>query len=187
MTHYQVALFVHILAVIGLFIAMSLEFASMIGMRRAHTVAQVREWISLEAVLGRLFPITAVLILVSGLYLIHEQWGSGTPWSTVSLLLLIALSVSGAVVNGSRLRTIHTTVHAAKEEAISPALAGQIHDPILWTSVQVGAAIAVGIVYLMTLKPDLLGSLVTIAIVIVLGLVSALPTWRGTHAEVLQG
>jgi hypothetical protein len=173
---------VHILGVLGLFIAMALELAALVGMRRASTVTQAHEWAGLGSVLGVLFPLAAVLILVSGLYLVHDQWGDGTSWSTLSLIVLIALSADGALLNGRRLEAIRAAVGAAPAGAVPPGLRRQILDPVLWTSVQGSAAVAVGIVYLMTLKPDLTGSLVALVIAAALGVASALPIWRGTGA-----
>ena len=51
----------------------------------------------------------------------------------------------------------------------------RLPDPLLWVSIQIRVAVALGIVFLMTFKPDLNGSLVTIAVAAVLGLVAALP------------
>jgi hypothetical protein len=44
-------------------------------------------------------------------------------------------------------------------------------------------AIALGIVFLKTTKPDLIGSLITIGVAILLGLVSALPVPRRVGAQ----
>jgi hypothetical protein len=53
----------------------------------------------------------------------------------------------------------------------------QLRDPLLWASIQIRVAIALGIVFLMTVKPGLGGALLTIGVAIVLGLASALPGW----------
>ena len=47
------------------------------------------------------------------------------------------------------------------------------------------AAIELGIVYLMTVKPDLSGSLVGLSVA--LGLISAAPRWRGTASALPEG
>jgi uncharacterized membrane protein YqjE len=49
--------------------------------------------------------------------------------------------------------------------------------------VQTRTAIALGIVFLMTVKPDLIGALVTIGTAVVLGLASAFPIWRLERAR----
>ena len=65
----------------------------------------------------------------------------------------------------------------------SPALRQLLHDPLLVISLQTRVAIALGIVFLMTVKPDLRGSLLAIVIAAMLGLASALPILRREQAQ----
>ena len=51
-------------------------------------------------------------------------------------------------------------------------------QPLLWISIQTRVALALGIVFLKTAKPDLSGSLLTIGVAIVIGLASTLPVVR---------
>jgi hypothetical protein len=48
-----------------------------------------------------------------------------------------------------------------------------LQQPLLWTVLQVRVAVMLGVVFLMTAKPDLTGSLLTMGLAAVLGLVSA--------------
>ena len=57
------------------------------------------------------------------------------------------------------------------------------NHPVLWISIQTRVAIALGIVFLKTAKPDLGGSLLTIGVAIILGLASALPMPRRERAQ----
>ena len=56
-----------------------------------------------------------------------------------------------------------------------PHLHNLLHDSLLWLSIRVRGSIAVGIVFLMTVKPNLIGSLLTMVVSIGLGLVLSLP------------
>ena len=58
-----------------------------------------------------------------------------------------------------------------------------VNHPLLWISIQTRVAIALGIVFLKTAKPDLGGSLLTLGVAIALGLVSALPAPRHERAQ----
>jgi hypothetical protein len=51
----------------------------------------------------------------------------------------------------------------------------RLDHPLLWIASQTRVVITLGIVFLMSVKPDLIGSLLTIDVATVLGLVSALP------------
>jgi hypothetical protein len=71
---------------------------------------------------------------------------------------------------------------AAESGPIPSTLRQRLDDPLLWASLRIRTAITLGIVFLMTVKPDLLGSLLTIGLAAVLGLVFSLPT-RGHKEE----
>jgi hypothetical protein len=79
-------------------------------------------------------------------------------------------------VNGRRLTAIRKAAESS-DGAIPLALQRQIADPVLLTSVQTAGMIGLGVVFLMTIKPDLLGSLIALAVALVLGVISAQP-WR---------
>jgi len=59
MNWYQLALFAHIVGVLGLFMAIAVELVSMIGARRAHTVEVVRLWSGVGKPLAVIFPVTS--------------------------------------------------------------------------------------------------------------------------------
>jgi hypothetical protein len=178
MTNYTLALFLHIIGVLGLFTAIGLEWMTMFGMRRARLAVQVQEWTGVYAILGRVFSISAALILLSGLYMVHEAWGNGTAWTGIALIVLILLGAAGGGFIVPRLRAIHRAAEAAPAGAVPDSLRVLILDRILWTSVQLSAALAFGVVYLMTIRPEIGGSLVTLVVAVVIGLAVSQPTWR---------
>lgn len=173
MTLYSIALFAHILGVLGLFMAVALEMTSMLGMRRARMVEQVRTWANLSSVSDKVLPLTALPILVAGVYMAFVAWGWQTAWIDVSLLVLILIGIVGTLVNSRRLRMIHRDAEQASAGPVPLALVRQIEDPVLWTSVQTLNVMALGVVFLMTVKPSWLGALVVLVLSIVLGVISA--------------
>jgi hypothetical protein len=58
-----------------------------------------------------------------------------------------------------------------------------VNHPILWISMQTRVVIILGIILLKFTKPDLVGSLLTIGIAIILGFASALPMSRPEQAQ----
>ena len=184
MNLYTLALFAHLLGVLGLFINLGLQWTSVFRLRRARTVSQVREWTSLLGGLGKLGPISAGLLLVAGMYMTATAWGLSTSWILVSLVTLLLLMALGMAVPFRRLKAIGRAVAEAEapDGVIPSAMQRQIHDPLLWTSVQVMGSMALGVVWLMTTKPDLVGSLLVLAVALVLGVVSAQP-WRHPRAS----
>lgn len=170
MTLYSLALFAHIIGVLGLFIAIGVESMSMIFLRRARTVAQVREWAGATTAMDKVHPVATLLILGGGLYMTVAVWGWSTAWIDLSLLVVLALSVLGPLVNGRRFRAIHAAAEAAPAGSVPAELARRIEDPVLWTSLCTMSGIAVGIVALMTFKPALGGTVVILAVAGALGL-----------------
>jgi hypothetical protein len=96
---------------------------------------------------------------------------------TIILLVMLAVALTGPrmVAIGRALTTEKGTV--------SPTLHPLLHDLLLWISIQTRVALAPGIVYLMTVKPNLSGSLLAIGVAAVLGLAVALPMPRCERAQ----
>ena len=92
------------------------------------------------------------------------------------------LPILGVAIGGRRMAAIRSAV-AAESGLLSPALRQRLGDPLLWTSIQVRVAIALGIVFLLTVKPGLGGALLTIGLAVVLGLASALPAWSPVQPQ----
>jgi hypothetical protein len=181
MAFYTVGLFLHVVGALGLFAAVSLEWTILLHLRRATTAEQAREWLMVIAGLRRVYPAAFVLILLSGFYMTATAWG-GTAWIGVALAVLLLLALVGATLTGVRMPAIGRAV-AAETGPLSPSLRDRLRDPLLWTSVQTRAALLLGIVFLMTVKPDLGGALLTTGVAAVLGLASALPAWGRNRAE----
>ena len=87
MSLYALALFAHIVGVLGLFLAIGLVWISMLWLHQAQTTAQVRERVRLASFQERLLPAASVLILLAGVYMTATTWGWTTP-SNARLLIL---------------------------------------------------------------------------------------------------
>ncbi|GHO58597.1 hypothetical protein [Ktedonobacter robiniae] len=170
MATYSYALFAHILGVTGLFIAMSLQLASMIGILRSRTVEQVRVWCGMHTVLLRIFALSFVLTLGAGMHMTFTIWGWSTAWINASLAGLLILTGLGPLINTRRLKVLHREALALPEGPVPTSLRRRIQDPILWSSVLGMNAMAVGSIYLMVLKPGLLETWLVMVGSILLGM-----------------
>ncbi len=166
MNDYAIALFLHIVGALGLFVALGLEWTSLLLLRRATTSEQVRERMRLASGVRGVSGAALATLLVSGVYLTATVWG-GVAWIGVALGAMVLMAVLGVALSGPRLAAIG---RAVEHGSLAP-----VPDPLLWVSMQTRVAVALGIVFLMTVKPDLNGSLLTIAVAAVLGLIAALP------------
>src|SRR5262245_19442329 len=181
MNDYSIALFLHIVGALGFFVALGLEWTSLGHVRRATTVEQVREWMRVPSEMGRVGMIAMVTLLAAGLYMMATVWG-GVAWILVTLGALVPMMVLGTVFTRRRMAAIGRAV-SAERGSLSPALRHLPHNPLLAISLHTRVAIALGIVFLMTAKPDLGGSLLAIVIAAMLGLASALPILRREQAQ----
>lgn len=181
---YHLALFVHILGVLVLFMAVGVELAALMGVRGARSLEQVRTWARAGVGVGRLFPLALVLILAAGLYMTFAAWGIGTGWIAVALVTVLALAVAGPLLNGKRFEALHRAAASAAGDAVPDDVRRRLADPALRIAVYGMAGVSLGVVYLMVMKPDLLGSLVAVAVAGMLGVASALPGGRTRRAEV---
>jgi hypothetical protein len=173
MTNYSIALFLHIVGALGFFVALGLEWISLRHLRRATTVEQVRTWIRVPTELGLVGMVAMVMLLAAGVYMMITVWG-GKAWILVSLGALVPMSILGMAVSKRRMAAIERAP-AAEHGTISPDLHPLLRDPLLRLSMQTRVAIALGIVFLMTIKPGLIESLLTIGVATIVGLASSIP------------
>jgi hypothetical protein len=173
MNYYLIAKFIHIVGAFGFFVALGLEWTSLRHLRGATTVEQTREWMRVPAEMGRVGMVSMVLLLAAGFYMMIAVWHN-VAWLLVALGSLVPMMILAMAVSRSRMTVIERLV-TAEHGAMSPTLRQLLQHPILWIALQIRVAITLGIVFLMTVKPDLSGSLLTIGVAIILGLASALP------------
>jgi hypothetical protein len=170
---YSIALFLHIVGALGLFVAIGLEWASLSNLRRVETGSLAREWFKLFASLRRLYPFSWTLILIPGFYMAATVW-RGVAWISIALASVVLLVVLGAALGGRLLAPVGRAL-SAESGPLSTDLRQQIDKPLLWASLRTRTAIALGIVFLMTAKPDLIGSSITMVVAVLLGLAFSLP------------
>lgn len=181
MNSYPIALFLHIVGALGLFVALGLEWTGLWQIRSAMTLEQVREWMGILRSVRKVGFASMLTTVITGIYMMVTYWG-GEAWIYVTLGSLVLMIALGQVVTAPRMRAIGQALATGKGP-ISKTFHSLANNPLLWISLQTRVAIALGIVFLKIAKPDLGGSLLTIGLAIVLGLASALPMPRHERAQ----
>jgi hypothetical protein len=184
MNLYNVVLFLHVCGDIGIFIGLGLQLFSLMTLRRATHVEQVRTIASLITLSNRVSTGSALLTIAAGLYLALTVWGLQTGWIVVtlaSLIVLLAPPLAGIIE--PRMRVIVALSQEAADGLIPAALSTRIHDPVLGTALQTVTAVVLGIVFLMTNKPSLDGAILVMGVFVLLGLASSLPLWRAARTR----
>jgi len=183
MNYYSIALFLHVVGALGFFVVLGLEWTSLRQIRNATASDQIRGLMRVSNGTRRLGMVSMLTILITGFYMVSIAWGA-VAWIIIALGALVLVIVLGIALTGRRMAGI-ARVLANEKGPVSPDLHALANHPLLWMSIQTRVAIALGIVFLMTVKPGLGGSLLTIAVAIVLGLASSLPMPR--RAQVQEG
>jgi len=182
MNDYSIALFLHIVGALGFFVALGLEWTGLRQIRSAMTPEQVRGWMGILKSVRKVGFASMLTTVISGFYMVATHWG-GVAWVIVSLGALVLVIMLSVALTGPQMAVIGKAL-ATEKVPVSQTFHSLANHPLLWISIQTRVAIALGIVFLKTAKPDLSGSLITIGVAIVLGLASALHMPRRERAQV---
>jgi hypothetical protein len=168
---YSISLFLHITGALALFAALGIEWLCFVNLRRSETKDSICEWINQASILKRLFPIASILLLITGIYMSIAVW-KDAGWVIIGFIGLVALAIAGGVVTGKKFDAIKNAAEKGNEPPL-PEVLKMINDKSMWTSLHVRTAIVLGIVYIMTLKTDLLDSMIVLVIAAILGFIFA--------------
>ncbi len=162
MTIYSAVLFIHVVSAIGLFIALAAEGAIVFRICSAQSVEAARFFIGVFQRL-RIVAIPSFLgVLVGGMYL-ASKWDRGFFWIPFALGATLLILLIGGFVTGIRITRLKKVLSSTENDVSIEALSAMTKDSALLLSYGLRVGLGLGIVFLMTAKPDLLGSLGALA------------------------
>lgn len=168
MTFYTAVLFVHIVSMLGLCTALGFEVLMLFRLQRSRNIADAQVWSDLVPGLDWLVMISVVSVLASGVYLTIQIRGWGFAWLDVALVSFFAMAPLGSIFS-ARMRSIRRAVSNGNVTAQGEH--GRFApDRALHISLYVRITALLGIVFLMTAKPGLGGSLAIMGLSAALGL-----------------
>ena len=179
MSAYSIALFLHLVGVLALFAGIGLEQTGLRQLRRAPSLAQVREWMALLRGLRRLDAPAGLTVLASGGYLATHGAGHHA-WVAAGIVGMVLMAVLGAVVGRPRILAIARALPAT-DGPVSSSLRRLLEDPVLRATATTRAALALGIVFVMVVKPAAAGVVIVFAVALAIGAATALA--RGVAAR----
>ncbi len=174
MTRYALLVFVHVLGAVGIFAALAVEAVSLGRLRRADKPADVCVWTSGLALPRRLGPVAMMTTLASGIWMMAVAWGH-QPWLVDALIGLVAMAAAGVVTlrRGRQLRLALVTETASElSDTFQSVQSG--HGAALTASLRLRIAIGIGILALMTVKPDATGSWIVLSTMAAAGLIAGI-------------
>jgi hypothetical protein len=177
MNPYAFALFFHFLGMVGLFIGYGLEWTASSLLGRSTTADQARAWLRIYKLSLPISGPGLLVLIVSGGYLASVTGGMKQGWISATLLAIVFALGIGFVFIMPRVRTIRAALPEGST-ALSEAGLSRVQDPMMLTLIRIRAILALGIVYLMTAKPESLASSLFILLgAIVIGMLCAATAW----------
>ncbi len=169
----SIALFLHITGALGIFVALGLELTGLKQIRSAFTIEHVRSWMGILKNVRKMGFASMLATVITGIYMTVTDVG-GEAWIILTMAALVLVIVLAQAVTSPRMMAVGKALVAEKGQ-LSQTFHHLANNTLLSISIQTRVAIALGIVFLKTTKPDLIGSLLTIGIAVILGLASTLP------------
>jgi len=183
MTLYSAVVFVHVASALGVFAALSLEAVALLHLRRATVGSEARVWLEFAPGLTALTAASFLLLLLSGIFMTTQSSEWTLAWVRVALGALILIGPLGAAT-GRKMRSIRNA--CAANERNGSDLISRLRDPFLKFSMNIRIATVLGIVLLMTSKPELRQSLGIVVSAVFLGFVSTVLWGRDTTSSVAR-
>lgn len=165
--------FVHVLAAMGLFAAIGIETVALARLRRAERVAEVRAWLGLYDTSFRLGGISMLVILVSGIWVAATVWGHQA-WLAAAFVGAVAMGAMAGALTSRQVRRLRQGIAGETNPEASGALRALLSARALAFSLRFRVAVVVGVVGLMTFKPDALGSTVLLGAAAAVGIVAGI-------------
>jgi hypothetical protein len=160
---YKIALFLHVTGALSLSAAIAIEWFCTVNFRKSGAV---HELVSNYSKIAKLGDIAAFLILIPGIYMMIAVWDDA-PWGISGFFGLILIGVIGGTLTGRKIKKIKKLM--TENGKSSQELGQLLNNNSLSFSIRIRTAVFLGVIFLMTAKPGLAGSVATLAISLIIG------------------
>jgi hypothetical protein len=160
---YLAILYIHVIAVLGLVGAMSVEALALLQLRRTSGGASFAYWLDPLPGARPTASICLLILLLSGGYLAGRAslWGSAWPWFAVGIVIAFG-GLAG--MSSSRLRIFRN----GYAQMTSAEITRRLKTSFLNVSLSIRAGLILAAVLLMTAKPGWLGSLIIVVVFVII-------------------
>jgi hypothetical protein len=184
MNPYALALFTHFLGLVGLFVGYGLEWAASSLLRRSTTADQARSWLRIYKLSLPISGPALLILIISGGYMASVTGSMKQGWISASLLAIVFALGIGFVFILPRVKRVRAALPDGSV-ALPDTILARLQDPVIVTLIRVRFILALGIIYLMTAKPELLSTSLFILLgAIVIGLLCAATAWTRSPSTV---
>src|SRR5262245_36883102 len=136
---HRIILFCHVAAMIGLFVALAIEWVGLRSLRRVTSYEQAREWMKLWRLLLPVGVTSILMVLASGIYLATTLGAWDLDWVRVAVPTLVTVALAGGIV-GPRRNRLQTAI-ARNAGPLPRDLEIELRHPVLLASLRFRAAL----------------------------------------------
>lgn len=173
MSPYAIGLFFHFVGMVALFVGYGLEWTGSAMLRRATTSDQARFALGLYRLSMPISGPGLLLLILSGGYLGSITGSMRQGWISGALLGIVFALGIGFVFILPRVRVIRAGI-PEPGAALPAATLARVKAPVIATLVRIRFVLALGIVAIMTAKPQLLSTALFVLLgAIVIGLLAS--------------
>ncbi len=182
MSVYANIVFLHLAGMAGLFMGYGLEWMATTRLRRATTGNAARIWLGTYRVSLPLTGPSLLVLILTGGYMAGVTGMSKLGWVVASVLgIAIALAIGFALVM-PRMKSIAAALPEG-DAALSTDALTRVQDSSVVTLIRMRAFLAIGIVYLMVVKPALIPSLAVLFGAMAIGIAFSAGAWSKPAAK----
>ena len=186
MNTYHYVLYVHFLALFVGIGAGAVLLTCLFQLRAARTLEQAVPWGVVSGKVAKLFPVAILGLFGTGAYMTSETtfpWTWSTGWIQVGIAALVVLGVQGGGVAERTAKKLEAALHANGPGPLGPECRRLTLHPGLWVMEFSNFGLVFGVVWNMTQKPGLGGSIAAVAGGYAVGAVLALRFSRAPAVE----
>ena len=186
MNTYHYVLYVHLLSLFIGIGAGAVILACLLQLRAARTVEQAAPWGIMAGKVGKFFPIAIIGLFASGAYMTSTSvspWSWSTRWIDVGIAALVVLLAQGAGIAERTGHKLGAALQANGPGPLGPEARRMTLHPGLWVVEFSNLGIVFGVVWNMTVKPDLGEALAAVLIGYAVGAGLALLITRSAQEE----
>jgi hypothetical protein len=183
MNTYSSVVFLHVIAAIGLFAALVIEWMSLRLLQRSASYEQGRESMAVWGLVAKVGGPATLVALASGIYLARTIGAWNLSWVAVAIPTMIVIAIAG--VPSARIRKRLANLIAVNAGRLPDELRTQLTLRTWTASLRVRTALLLGLVYEMTAKPT--EGVVAIVAFAVLGLAWGAMPLRNAASAIVTG
>jgi hypothetical protein len=186
MNTYHYVLYVHLLALFVGIGAGSVLLVCLFQLRAARTLEQAGPWGMVAGKVGKYFPVAILGLFGTGAYMTSETtfpWSWSMGWIDVGIGALVVLFVQGAGIAERTGHKLGAALQANGPGPLGPEARRMALHPGLWVVEFSNLGVVFGVVWNMTEKPGLGGSIASVLVGYAVGAVLALLLTRAPQEE----